>query len=120
MPFFSSGECSDEDRTRMLNDLYMATMCVAQTSTGNTRHMTPVSITELNVHNVPDFVARKYSRGDGSTRHGFGFDFAPTPKRGLHKARIMVLDFSKWKIRHLVHFICKFYYFDEQQIETPP
>ena len=87
----------------------MATMCVAQTETGNNGHLEPVSITELNVHNVPNFVARRYTRGNGETRHGFGFPFAPMPKRGLHKARIMVLDFGKWKLRHLVHFICKLF-----------
>ena len=107
MPFFPDGECTDEDRDRMLNGLYLATMCVARTGSGNDGHLDPVSITELNIHNTSGFVARSYSRGDGSTQHGFGFSFAPKPKRGLHKARIMVLDFSRWKIRHIVHFLCK-------------
>ena len=108
MPFFPTAECSDADREEMLRGLYMATMTVTQTGTGNDGHLDPVKITELNVHNVPNFVARTYARGDGSTRHGFGFAFAPMPKRGLHKARVMVLDLSRWKIRHIVHLICKF------------
>ena len=109
MPFFPAGECSEEDRKLMLGDLYLATMEVAQVRTGNTSHLDPVRITELNVHNASDFVARTYARGNGGDgpQHGFGFGFAPVPKRGLQKARVMVLDLSKWKIRHLVHMICK-------------
>lgn len=109
MPFFPEGECSDEDRVTMLNGLYMATMGAAQTRTGNTAHLDPVSITELNVHNASGFVARSYARGNGGDRpqHGFGFGFAPAPKRGLHKARVMVLDFGQWKLRHFLHMICK-------------
>ena len=103
----------------------MATMAVTQTETGNSGHLDPVSITELNVHNKPDFVARHYARGNGGDKlqHGFGFVFAPIPKRGLHKARVMVLDFSRWKIRHIVHALCKsnlLPYFDEQQNIIPP
>lgn len=87
----------------------MATMCVAQTGTGNKGHLEPVSLTELNVHNKSDFVARHYARGNGGDelQHGFGFAFAPVPKRGLQRARVMVLDLSRWKLRHIIHAFCK-------------
>ena len=111
MPFFPSGACTDEDRERMLHGLYMATMTVCTTTTGNTGHLDPVGLVELNVHNVSDFTPRRYARGanDADSTHGFGFTFVKNPKKGLHQSRVMVLDYGRWKLKHLIHFICKFY-----------
>ena len=95
----------------MLNSLYLARMDCAETGSGNNGHLDPISITELNVRNVRDFKPRQYRRvGDGTRlASGFGFVFGPETTRGLHKARVMVLDFSQWKVRHLIHFISKYF-----------
>lgn len=92
----------------MLNGLYMATLTVCQTRTGNNGHLDPVRLVELNVHNSDNFVARQYSYGDGTSQHGFGFRFVKDPKKGLHQSRVMVLDYSQWTLRHLIHFLCKY------------
>ena len=94
----------------MLGSLYLATLSCAQQADGNTGHMVPISLVELNVRRSESFVARRYLRGNGSDgpQHGFGFGFGSMVKKGVHKARVMVLDFGKWKIRHLIHFICKY------------
>ena len=94
----------------MLNSLYMATLTVCSTGTGNTGHLDPVGLHELNVHNSDDFTPRRYARGatDAQSSHGFGFIFVKNPKRGLHQSRVMVLDYGRWKLKHLIHFLCKF------------
>ena len=93
----------------MLNSLYLATMSCAQNATGNTGHMDPISLVELNHRQSENFVARRYARGTGgdAPQHGFGFGFGKMVQRGVHRARVMVLDFGKWKMRHLIHFMCK-------------
>ena len=84
--------------------------CV-QTTRGNSGHLDPVAITELNLRGDPHFKPRHYRRTNGNQlASGFGFVFAPTTTRGLHKTRVMILDFSQWRVKHLVHFICKYIY----------
>lgn len=110
MPFNPTGECTDEDRDRMLHGLYMATLTVCTTGTGNTGHLDPVGLVELNVHKKTDFTPRRYAcaaaAGANST-HGFGFTFVKNPKKGLHQSRVLVLDYGRWKLKHFIHFICK-------------
>lgn len=108
--FFQAGACSEADLTTMLDSLYLATMSCSQQATGNTGHLVPFSLVELNVHQSETFVARQYARGNGgdAPQHGFGFGFGRATTRGVHRARVMVLDFGKWKMRHLIHFLCKY------------
>ena len=107
LPLYPSGECSESDREQMLNSLYMATMTVCQTRLGNTGHLDPVGLVELNVHNSDNFTPRRYLHSSVATSHGFGFKFVKNPKKGLHQSRVMVLDYSRWKLRHIIHFLCK-------------
>ena len=93
----------------MLNGLYLGRLDCVKTGTGNIGHLEPIALTELNVHGRNPFTPRHYRRGANGARpdHGFGFAFWPYTKQGVHRARVMVLDLGKWKIRHLVHFMCK-------------
>lgn len=95
----------------MLNSLYMATMTVCQTRTGNTGHLDPVGLVELNVHNSDNFSPRTYYRGPNGESHGFGVNFVQNPRKGLHQSRVMVLDYGKWTLRHMVHFLCEYLLF---------
>ena len=108
--FFPEGACSEADLTTMLDSLYLATMSCSQQADGNTGHLVPFSLVELNVHQSENFVARHYSRGNGgdAPQHGFGFGFGRRVQKGVHRARVMVLDFGRWKVRHLVHFLCEY------------
>ena len=108
-PFFPEGKASESDLETMLNSLYLATLSCAQDVIGNTGQMGPISLVELNVRQSDNFVARRYARGNGGDepQHGFGFGFGRKVQRGVHKTRVMVLDFGKWKVRHLCHFICE-------------
>ena len=94
----------------MLDSLYLATMSCSQQADGNTGQMVPISLVELNVRRSDSFVARRYARGNGGDgpQHGFGFGFGRSVQKGVHKARVMVLDFGKWKVKHLIHFICEY------------
>lgn len=93
----------------MLDSLYLARMDCVNARTGDVGHMDPIAIEELNTQGRPDFVARRYRRGREGDQpsSGFGFGFRPHTTRGVHRARVMVLDFGRWKVRHLVHFLCK-------------
>ena len=83
--------------------------CVCS-GTGDIGNMEPIALEELNTHGKPDFVARQYRRGREGDRpsSGFGFGFRPYTTRGVHRARVMVLDFGAWKLRHFIHFLCKY------------
>ena len=113
LPFYESASCTDEDRTVMLNSVYLATMECILDGRGNQSHMTPIALTELNTLGVSAFTPRRYRRvGDNPENRlqsGFGFPFAPYTTRGVHRTRVMVVDFSRWKVRHIVHFMGKFY-----------
>ena len=94
----------------MLDSLYLARLDCVKVGNGDIGHVEPVSLTELNTHNQNPFRPRHYRRGNNGAQpdHGFGFAFWPYTTVGLHRARVMCLDFSRWQLRHLVHFMCKF------------
>ena len=109
MPFYPDAACTDEERETMLNSLYLARLDCVNTRTGDVGHMDPIQLVELNTYGRTDFVARRYRRGREGDQpsSGFGFGFRPFTTRGVHKARVMVLDLGKWKLRHLVHLLCE-------------
>ena len=107
LPFYPEGQADESELETMLSGLYLATMSCAQNASGNTGHMGPISLVELNVRNSENFVARRYARVDDTDEPQHGFGFGKRVQRGVHKTRVMVLDFGRWKVRHLCHFICE-------------
>ena len=112
MPFYDDATCTDADRAVCLDSVYLATMECVLDSRGNNGHMTPIALTELNTLGRSAFTPRRYRRvGDNPENRlqsGFGFVFAPYTTRAVHKTRVMVIDFSKWKLCHITHFLGKF------------
>ena len=113
LPFYDSAACTDDDRAVLLNSVYLATMECVIDNTGDNGHMTPIALTELNTLGASAFTPRRYRRvgdnQDNRLQSGFGFTFAPYTTRGVHKTRVMVVDFSRWKVRHITHFLGKFF-----------
>lgn len=113
MTLFPDGACTESQRELMCKGIYLATMDCHQRGVGDVSGMHPMCITELNTSGTPNFTPRYYerrSRGDRPDM-GFGFAFAPKSNSHVHKARVMVLDYSKWTLRHYIHFLCKYLYF---------
>ena len=106
LPLYTDAECTEDDRKVMLNSLYLATLHCTVTNKGDNGYMEPVALSEIDTHNRPGFVARRYHRGASGNRlsQGFGFVFWPKKVHGTHRCRTMVLDFGQWKLRHFVHY----------------
>ena len=112
MTLFPDGACTESQRETMCQGIYLATLECHQNGIGDASCMHPMSLTELNTSNVSNFTPRYYerrSRGDKPDM-GFGFAFVPKASTRVHKARVMVLDYSKWTLRHYIHFLCKYYF----------
>ena len=111
MELFDDGKCSDAQRDIMCKSVYLARMDCRQTGPGDVGGLSPMCLTELNVLNEPNFKPRHYRRrevrGD-KPDHGFGFGFSEFVTTNVHKGRVLVIDYSKWTIRHYVHYLCKF------------
>ena len=110
MSLYDDGKCTDAQRDAMCNSVYLARLDCRQTGPGDVGGLSPISLTELNVSNKPNFRPRHYQRRPerGSLPdHGFGFGFAEFTTNRVHRGRVLVLDYSKWTIRHYVHFQCK-------------
>ena len=112
MTLFPDGACTESQRETMCKGLYLAQLECHQHGVGDVSGMHPISLTELNTSDVPNFSPRYYERRNRGDRPdmGFGFAFAPKANSRLHRARVMVLDYSRWTLRHLVHFICKYFF----------
>lgn len=111
MNLFDDGKCTDAQRDIMCHSVYLGRLDCRQTGPGDVGGLAPICLTELNVHNNSDFKPRQYRRRDArgdKPDHGFGFGFAEFTTTGVHKGRVLVIDYSKWTIRHYVHFLCKF------------
>ena len=123
MNLFPDGSCTDAQRQVMCRDVYMGRLDCHKTGTGDIGGMNPMRLTELNVTNSADFVARQYQLRNLGTRpdNGFGFAFCEPSTRDVHKARVLCIDYSKWTIRHFVHFLCKYpFLFEDQHILKSP
>ena len=109
MALFPDGSCNDTQRDIMCKSVYLGRLDCHQSGTGNVGGMSPMSLVELNVDGSTNFVPRRYQlRNRGSKPDmGFGFAFAPISINRVHKSRVLVVDFSKWTLRHYIHFLCK-------------
>lgn len=116
LPFYDSAACTDDERATMLNSVYLATMECVLDGHGDNGHMTPIALTELNTLGTNAFTPRHYRRVGDNPRNllqsGFGFVFAPYTTHGVHRTRVMVIDFSRWKVRHITHFLGKILLFN--------
>ena len=116
---YPAGAASEADRTQMLSSMYMGVMGFSTVSTGNTSHLRPTCVTEIFEPDVDFGVPRKtdsadrkfdseFESKDQAPLDGFGFNFA---RNGLddkiHNARVAIIDFSTWKLKHYLHFLSK-------------
>ena len=110
MTLYPDGACTESQRETMCKSVYLAQLACHQHGRGNTSSMHPMSLTELNTTNAPDFTPRHYERRTRGDRPdmGFGFAFVPVATSRVHVSRVMVVDYSKWTLRHYIHFLCKF------------
>ena len=110
LTLFPDGSCTDAQQKTMCKSIYLGRLDCHQTGSGNVGGMSPISLTELNTDGVTNFTPRRYQLRDRGTKPdmGFGFAFAPNSTTRVHKARVLVIDFSKWTLRHYIHFLCKF------------
>ena len=110
MTLFPDGACTEAQRDTMCKGVYLARLDCHQSGVGDVSSMHPMSLTELNTSNAADFTPRQYQLRNRGPKPdmGFGFAFVPTATTHIHKARVMVIDYSKWTLRHFIHFICKF------------
>ena len=116
---YPAGAASETDRAQMLNSMYLGVMGFSTVSKGNTSHLRPTCVTEIFEPNVDSGVPRKTDSNDRkfdsvfeskseAPLDGFGFNFA---RDGLddkiHNARVAIIDFSAWKLKHYLHFLSK-------------
>ena len=103
--------------------MYIAVMGFMTVRTGNTSHMRPTSFvevfepgTDVGTPRQLDASDRRFdSDFDGKSEaqlEGFGIPFV---RNGLddriHNARVAIMDFSGWKLRHYLHFLSKLNYY---------
>ena len=103
----------------MLKSMYLGVMGFSTVSTGNTSHLRPTCVTEIFEPEIDSGVPRKTDSSDRkydgefegkseAVLDGFGFKFA---RNGLdnkvHNARVAIIDFSTWKLKHYLHFLSK-------------
>ena len=96
----------------MLSSVYLATLDCYHSGAGPSAQMMPIRLTELNTMEKSDFQPRVYSkrRTISGPDFGFGFGFHNRPRgAAMHSTRVMVLDLSKWTVRHAIHLMGKCY-----------
>ena len=118
-PLYAAGACSEGEKTRMLNSMYLAVMGFITVSTGNTSHLRPTSTVEVFEPGTITAVARatdasdskfdsEYEGKNEAYLDGFGFPFARDGlDQRIHNARVACIDFSCWKLKHYLHFLSK-------------
>ena len=99
--------------------MYLAVMGFMTVRTGNTSHLRPTSFIEVFEPGIDIAVPRQIDASDrrfddafvGKSEvqlEGFGIPFV---RNGLdnriHNARVAIVDFSGWKLRHYLHFLSK-------------
>ena len=116
MPLYPSGRTTDSEKTEMLNSIYLATLGLVRKYTGNRSHLVATSIREIATEYTPSAHSLRYCNantelGTGANDRplfGFGFNFARTERtHELELARVCIIDFGSWTLRHLFHFQCK-------------
>ena len=116
---YPAGAASEQDRSQMLKSMYLGVMGFSTVNTGNTSHLRPTCVTEIFEPEVDSGIPRKTDASDRkfdgefegkseAVLDGFGFNFV---REGLdnkiHNARVAIIDFSTWKLKHYLHFLSK-------------
>ena len=116
MPLYPSGRTTDSQKTDMLDNIYLATLGLVRKYTGSRSHLVATSLREIATEYTPAaHTLRAYNAntelGAGAEDRalfGFGFKFARFERSlDLDLARVCVIDFGTWTLRHLFHFQCK-------------
>ena len=113
---YDSASCTDSERTKMLNSMYMARMGFVTFRNGAGVRMNPISVTEMLVcDGIPNLRSTDATNSaydsdfQGQTEaqlDGFGFKFSRTSlDNTIHNARVAVIDFSCWTLKHYLHFL---------------
>ena len=121
-PLYDAGKCTEDELASNLKSMYIAVMGFMTVRTGNTSHLRPTSFVEVF---EPGTLVAEPRQLDASDRkfdndfvgksevqlEGFGIPFV---RNGLdsriHNARVAIVDFSGWKLRHYLHFLSKLVY----------
>ena len=115
---YESAAASDSDLTRMLRSMYMARMGFLRVRTGNGAHLRPHFVEEgpesdssqpIRRTNSMDSSFDSQFNGHAEAQlDGFGIKFCRNGlDNNVHLARVAVLDFGMWKLKHYLHFLCK-------------
>ena len=116
---YPAGAASESDRAQLLNSMYLGVMGFSTVCTGNASHLRPACVTEVFEPNVDVGIPRKTDAADRkfdsefetqsqAQLDGFGFKFARDGlDNKLHNARVAIIDFSTWKLKHYLHFLSK-------------
>lgn len=116
MPLYPTGRTTDAEKTNMLNNIYLATLGLVRKYTGNRSHLVATSIREIPTEYTPSaHTLRAYNANaelgvgaDDRPLFGFGFKFARSENSlEMDLARVCIIDFGTWTLRHLFHFQCK-------------
>ena len=116
MPLYPTGRATDVQQSKMLDSVYMATVGFLRKYTGNRSHLVATSIKEIateytrSTHTLRSYNANS-ELGNGSQDRplfGFGFKFSRSDRTlQMELARVCIIDFGEWTLRHLFHFMCK-------------
>lgn len=117
MPLYPSGRTTDAEKSEMLNSIYLATLGLVRKYTGNRSHLVATSVREIateytpSAHSLRSLNANSELGVGANDRplFGFGFNFARSDRSlEMDLARVCIIDFGTWTLRHLFHFQCKF------------
>ena len=119
MPLYRDGHTSENDKVRLLASIYMATMGFVRHRTGPRSHLVATFIRELvNPDAQSPSKPRLFNAEDGldvgdnsKPLFGFGFPFIRMDGQHVDKCRVCIIDFGKWTLSNLFHFMCKFLLF---------
>ena len=99
--------------------MYMARMGFIRVRTGNGSHMSPHFVEEVLESDSAEPTVRRTNSMDSvhnskfeseseAQLDGFGIKFSRTGlDNDVHLARVAIIDFGMWKLKHYLHFLCQ-------------
>ena len=121
-PLYDAGKCSEAELASNLRSMYVAVMGFMTVRTGNTSHLRPTSFIEVFEPGTLTAEPRQLDASDGKfddsfvgksevQLEGFGIPFVQNGlDNRIHNARVAIVDFAGWKLRHYLHFLSKLAY----------
>lgn len=116
MPLYPSGRTTDDQKEKLLNSIYLATVGYVRKYSGNRSHYVATSVREIATeYTRSSHILRAFNANselgvgsDDRPLFGFGFNFARF-ENTLHMelARTCIIDFGVWTLNQLFHFMCK-------------